>query len=43
MMSWSSDEYDANLRSILVLFLAEVEYSNFEQGRLRVRSCTVLY
>jgi hypothetical protein len=38
-MSWSSDEYDANLRSILALFL---EYSDFEGGRLRVRSCSEL-
>jgi hypothetical protein len=42
MMSWSSDEYDANLRSIPVLFFAEVEYSDFEPWRLRVRSCSEL-
>jgi hypothetical protein len=43
MLSWSSDEYDANLGSIMVLFLAEVEYSDLERERLRVRSFTVLY
>jgi hypothetical protein len=42
-VSCPSDENGANLRSTLVRLIAELEYSEFERGRLPERSCAVLY
>jgi hypothetical protein len=43
VVSCPSDENGANLRSTLIRLIAELEYPDFERGRLRDRSCAVLY